>query len=102
MCCLWKVSKDDLMDSVQGLGQSITSASSIAGEALKRCLQFTEGAGFCGLIKALQVKNLIPHRKYWTAYYKFFKTKFFKMPLALTGTKKNLFVRVTKFIREDS
>lgn len=58
MCWLvCKVSKDDLMDSVQGLGQSITSASSIAGEALKRCLQFTEGTGFCGLIKALQVRN---------------------------------------------
>uniref|UniRef100_A0A1B6JSV6 Conserved oligomeric Golgi complex subunit 7 n=2 Tax=Homalodisca liturata TaxID=320908 RepID=A0A1B6JSV6_9HEMI len=55
-----KVSKDDLMDSVQGLGQSIASASSIAGEALKRCLHFTEGTGFCGLVRALQV--------YWHGY----------------------------------
>ncbi|XP_054278876.1 conserved oligomeric Golgi complex subunit 7 [Macrosteles quadrilineatus] len=55
-----KVSKDDLMDSVQGLGQSITSASSIAGEALKRCLQFSEGTAYPGLVKALQV--------YWHGY----------------------------------
>lgn len=52
---LLQTSKEDLMDSVQGLGQSITSVSSIAGESLKRCLQFTEGTGFCGLVKSLQV-----------------------------------------------
>lgn len=49
-----KVSREDLMDTVQGLGQSIASTISTANEALKRCLQFTEGCGFCGLIKALQ------------------------------------------------
>ena len=50
-----KVSREDLMDTVQGLGQSIASAVSTANEGLKRCLQFTEGCGFCGLIKAIQV-----------------------------------------------
>lgn len=49
-----KVSREDLMDTVQGLGQSIASTVSTANDALKRCLQFTEGCGFCGLIKAFQ------------------------------------------------
>lgn len=53
-----KVSRDDLMDTVQGLSQSITSVMSVTNEALRRCLQFTEGCGFSGLIKALQVNPL--------------------------------------------
>lgn len=53
-------SKTDLMDTVQSLGQSIPRAISIAIEANKRCLLFTEGCGYCGLIKALKVSmNII-------------------------------------------
>jgi hypothetical protein len=48
-------SKTDLMDTVQSLGQSIPRAISIAVEANKTCLLFTEGCGYCGLIKALKV-----------------------------------------------
>uniref|UniRef100_A0A1B6DV36 Conserved oligomeric Golgi complex subunit 7 n=1 Tax=Clastoptera arizonana TaxID=38151 RepID=A0A1B6DV36_9HEMI len=48
-----KVTRDDLMDTVQGLSQSISSVISIANEAKKRCLQFTEGVAFPGLVKAL-------------------------------------------------
>ncbi|XP_039281802.1 conserved oligomeric Golgi complex subunit 7 isoform X2 [Nilaparvata lugens] len=46
---------DDLMDAIQGLGQSISNAISIAQDAWKRCATFTEGCGFAGLIKALKV-----------------------------------------------
>ncbi|PNF30976.1 Conserved oligomeric Golgi complex subunit 7 [Cryptotermes secundus] len=48
-------SKTDLMDTVQSLGQSTPRAISIAVEANKRCLLFTEGCGYCGLIKALKI-----------------------------------------------
>lgn len=48
-------SKTDLMDTVQSLSQSIPRAISIALEANKRCLSFTEGCGYYGLIKALKV-----------------------------------------------
>ncbi|RZF40162.1 hypothetical protein LSTR_LSTR010114 [Laodelphax striatellus] len=48
-------SRDDLMDAVQGLGQSIPTAISIATDACKRCVAFTEGCAFPGLIKALKV-----------------------------------------------
>jgi hypothetical protein len=54
--------KADLMDTVQSLGQSIPRAISIAVEANKRCLLFTEGCGYCGLVKALKVStNFTPH-----------------------------------------
>ncbi|XP_021926091.1 conserved oligomeric Golgi complex subunit 7 isoform X2 [Zootermopsis nevadensis] len=48
-------SKADLMDTIQSLGQSIPRAISIAVEANKMCLLFTEGCGYSGLIKALKV-----------------------------------------------
>nr|CAD7593363.1 unnamed protein product [Timema genevievae] len=47
--------KEDLMDTVQGLGQSIPRAMLILNEANKRCLQFTEGCGYVGLLKAIKV-----------------------------------------------
>jgi hypothetical protein len=50
-------SKGDLMDIVQSLGQSIPRVISIAAEANKMCLLFTEGCGYCGLIKALKVST---------------------------------------------
>ncbi|XP_046996397.1 conserved oligomeric Golgi complex subunit 7 isoform X1 [Schistocerca americana] len=46
--------KQDLMDTIQELGQSIPRVVSIISEANKRCLQFTEGCGYCGFIKAIQ------------------------------------------------
>jgi hypothetical protein len=48
-------SKTDMIDTVQSLGQSIPRAISIAVEANKTCLSFTEGCGYCGLMKALKV-----------------------------------------------
>ena len=47
--------KEDLRDSVQSLGQSIPRAISIVTEANKRCQTFTEGCGYCGLMKAVKV-----------------------------------------------
>nr|CAD7429418.1 unnamed protein product [Timema monikensis] len=47
--------KEDLMDTVQGLGQSIPRAMLILNKANKRCLQFTEGCGYVGLLKAIKV-----------------------------------------------
>lgn len=47
--------REDLMDRVQGLGQAIPRCISIAVDAVKRCISFTEGCGFPGLIKALKV-----------------------------------------------
>nr|CAD7442660.1 unnamed protein product [Timema bartmani] len=49
--------KEDLMDTVQGLGQSIPRAMLILNEANKRCLQFTEGCGYVGLLKAIKDIN---------------------------------------------
>lgn len=51
------LSREDLMDQVQGLGQSIPRCFSIASDAIKRCVTFTEGCGFPGLIKALKVRK---------------------------------------------
>ncbi|KAJ4430331.1 hypothetical protein ANN_22545 [Periplaneta americana] len=58
-------SKDDLMDTIQSLGQSIPRVISIAVEANKRCLMFTEGCSYCGLMKALKIfiSNFVD--KYW-------------------------------------
>ena len=53
-------SKPDTMDTVQSLGQSIPRVISMALEANKTCLLFTEGCGYCGLVKALKVS------KHWT------------------------------------
>ena len=50
--------KEDLRDSVQSLGQSIPRAISIVTEANKRCQTFTEGCGYCGLMKAVKVSTL--------------------------------------------
>jgi hypothetical protein len=50
-------SKADTMDTVQSLGQSIPRVISIALEANKTCLLFTEGCGYCGLVKALKVST---------------------------------------------
>ena len=50
-------SKADTMDTVQSLGQSIPRVISIALEANKTCLLFTEGCGYCGLVKALKVSK---------------------------------------------
>lgn len=47
-------SKPDTMDTVQSLGQSIPRVVSMALEANKTCLLFTEGCGYCGLVKALK------------------------------------------------
>jgi hypothetical protein len=59
---LLQCSKADLMDTVQSLGQSIPRVISVAVEADKMCLLFTEGCGYCGLIKALKVStNCMPH-----------------------------------------
>jgi hypothetical protein len=48
-------SKADTMDTVQSLGQSIPRVILIAMEANKMCVLFTEGCGYCGLVKALKV-----------------------------------------------
>jgi len=48
-------SKADTMDTVQSLGQSIPRVISIALQANKTCLLFTEGCGYCGLVNALKV-----------------------------------------------
>jgi hypothetical protein len=50
-----RCSKADTMDTVQSLGQSIPRVISIALEANKLCLAFTEGCGYCGLMRALKV-----------------------------------------------
>jgi hypothetical protein len=56
--------KTDMMDTVQSLGQSIPRAISIAVEANKTCLLFTEGCGYCGLTKALKVSMNRIHNMY--------------------------------------
>jgi len=58
-------SKADTMDKVQSLGQSIPRVISMALEANKTCLLFTEGCGYCGLVKALKVSK---HSTCVTAY----------------------------------
>lgn len=50
--------KEDLMESIQSLGQSIPRVMSMISDANKRCVQFTEGCGYCGLMKALKVVEI--------------------------------------------
>ncbi|XP_067003846.1 conserved oligomeric Golgi complex subunit 7 [Anabrus simplex] len=44
--------KDDLMDTIQGLGQSVPRAMSVIMDANDRCMKFTESCGYCGFLKA--------------------------------------------------
>lgn len=46
--------KDELPDTIQALGLSINQVMDYAVEARKRCQQFTENCGFCGLLVALR------------------------------------------------
>ncbi|XP_063222292.1 conserved oligomeric Golgi complex subunit 7 isoform X2 [Bacillus rossius redtenbacheri] len=47
--------KEELVDTVQGLGQSIPRAMLHVSEAGRRCLRFTEGCGYSGLLYAVKV-----------------------------------------------
>ncbi|KAH1020400.1 hypothetical protein HUJ04_010068 [Dendroctonus ponderosae] len=46
--------KDELPDTIQALGLSANQVMDHALEARKRCQQFTENCGFCGLLIALR------------------------------------------------
>lgn len=48
---------EDLMDSIQNVGQTVTIAMNIVKEAKTRCLQFAYGCSYPGLIMALRVNN---------------------------------------------
>lgn len=48
-------SQDDLAETVQTLGQSVTSAVGTVIDAQKRCLQLSQGCAFIGLLKAIKV-----------------------------------------------
>ncbi|PSN54981.1 Conserved oligomeric Golgi complex subunit 7 [Blattella germanica] len=50
-----ELSKDDLRDLIQTLGQSIPRAISVITQAIKRCQVFTEGCGYHELMKAVKV-----------------------------------------------
>lgn len=46
--------KEELPETIQSLGLSIPSVFDIAREAKKRCQDFTENCGYCGLLVALR------------------------------------------------
>lgn len=49
------VSQEDLAESVQSLGLSVTSAVGCLTDAQKRCMQFSHGCAYIGLLKAIKV-----------------------------------------------
>ncbi|XP_048516653.1 conserved oligomeric Golgi complex subunit 7 isoform X2 [Dendroctonus ponderosae] len=57
--------KDELPDTIQALGLSANQVMDHALEARKRCQQFTENCGFCGLLIAL--------RAYFSTYAGYFR-----------------------------
>ncbi|CAH1108801.1 unnamed protein product [Psylliodes chrysocephalus] len=46
--------KDELPDTIQALGFSISSAIDVCREAKRRCREITENCGYCGLLVALR------------------------------------------------
>lgn len=48
------LSQDDLAESVQSLGLSVTSAVGTMTDAQKRCMQFSHGCAYIGLLKAIK------------------------------------------------
>lgn len=47
--------QEELPDTIQNLGLSVTSVMDIARESKYRCADITENCGYCGLLSALRV-----------------------------------------------